>query len=125
CVNVRVPNVSTPFTRADGTSTTAGEPLARRFPLTRLVAIGSTGPNTTNASTMLNGVFQAATTSPNGGTIQRDFGLIWDSANSRWSYVGPTGTTIQSTIERLDQVVLENPGREPNFFELLKAAILS
>jgi hypothetical protein len=122
-LKVRVPNVSTPFTRPDGTSTTAGEPLVRRFPLTRLVAIGSTGPNTTTASTMLNGVFQAATTSPNGGTIQRDFGLIWDSANLRWSYVGPTGITIQSTIERLDQVATEN--REPNFFEVLKAAILS
>src|SRR5207249_5798358 len=34
-----------------------------------------------------------------------------------------TGSTVQSSIERLDQVAAEN--REPNFFELLKAVILS
>lgn len=128
-VNVRVINS---FTRPDGSTANVGEPLVRRLPLTRLVAVGSTGPNTTAASTMINGLWQPATKTtvqgtnlPSGGTIQRDFGLIWDSANLRWSYVGGSGTAIQSTIKGLDQVAQENPGREPNFFELLKAAILS
>jgi hypothetical protein len=134
------------FTRADGTSTVirnpcdsfhqalndCGEPLInRRFPLTRLTAITSTGPNTTTNSTIIRGMFQPATTTsdnrypelPPGGTIQRDFGLQWDDTNKRWNYVGGSGSTIQTAIERLDQVAPEN--REPNFFELLKAAILS
>src|SRR5205814_10123807 len=42
---------------------------------------------------------------------------------NRWNYVGATGSTIQSSIERLNQVAVEN--REPNFFELLKTAILN
>ena len=90
------------FTRPDGSSATVGEPLLkRRFLLTRIDELSST-------------------TNPN---IQRDFGLSWDSTNKRWNYVGATGSTIQSSIERLDQVATEN--REPNFFELLKAVILS
>jgi len=76
-------------------------------------------------------VFQPATTAadnkypelPSGGTIQRDFGLLWNSGNNRWDYVGGSGSAIQTAIERLDQVSAEN--REPNFFELLKAGILS
>jgi Tfp pilus assembly protein PilX len=115
--NVRVVNS---LTRADGTTAQAGECLvSRRFPLTRLAGIGLTGPNTAVNSTIVNGVLQAASAT----TIQRDFGLIWDSANSRWNYVGASGTTVQTTVDRLDQVASEN--REPNFFELLKAAILS
>src|SRR5207248_4029822 len=73
---------------------------------------------TTN-STMVSGLFSPASAT----TIQRDFGLVWDSTNKRWNYVGSAGTTVQSSIERLDQVAAEN--REPNFFELLKGAILS
>jgi len=117
-------NVVTSFTRADGTTANAGEPLInRRFPLTRLIAITPTGPNTTTPSTIINGVFQPATTDPNGGTIQRDFGLGWDDTNKRWNYVGASGSSVQTLIKRLDQVAAE--GREPNFFELLKVGILS
>lgn len=54
--------------------------------------------------------------------MQSCFGLRWDSTNFRWSYVGNTGSTAQSTIKTLATVALE--GREPNFFELLKAVIL-
>src|SRR6266545_2029789 len=120
------------FIRADGTTAAAGDPLInRRFPLSRLIAITPTGPNTTTNSTIIRGVFQPATTTsdnnypelPAGGTIQRDFGLQWDNTNKRWNYVGGSGSIVQTTIERLDQVANEN--REPNFFELLKAAILS
>src|SRR5439155_20589362 len=113
-LNVRVVNS---FTRADGTTAAVGDPLInRRFPLTRLAGIGPAGLNATVNSTIVNGVLQAATTTPNGGTIQRDFGLLWDSANNRWDYVGPTGSTVRTSIETLWQIANENPGREANFF---------
>src|SRR5205823_1978530 len=64
-------------------------------------------------------VFQPATAA----TIQRDFGLQWDSTNNRWNYVGSNGSTVLTSIETLWQVASD--GREPNFFELLKAVILS
>src|SRR5438034_3575084 len=120
------------FTRADGTDAAAGDLLIKqRFPLSRLIGITSTGPNTTTNSTIIAGVLQPATTSsdpkhpevPAGGTIQRDFGLLWNSANNRWDYVGATGSTVQTAIKTLNQVATDN--REPNFFELLKAGILS
>src|SRR5207237_5544414 len=57
-------------------------------------------------------------------TVKVECGLLWTKVNNRWDYVGPTGTTVLSAIERLDQVAAEN-NREPNFFELLKAGILS
>jgi hypothetical protein len=56
-------------------------------------------------------------------TVQRDFGLFWSTY--RWNYVGGSGSTIQSAIKTLFQVASEVPAREPNFFELLKASILS
>jgi hypothetical protein len=110
------------FTRADGTQAVPGEPLInRRFPLTRLAGLGPTGIVTTTNSTIVSGVPSVATAV----TIQRDFGLLWNSTSNRWDYVGPTGSTVQPSIETLWQVANEPPGREPNFFELLKAAILN
>ncbi len=91
------------FTRADGTQAVSGEPLFKtRFALTRIDELKNTSPN-----------------------IQRDFGLQSDPANNRWNYVGGSGGTVQSTIKTLSQVAAENPGREPNFFEVLKAVILN
>ncbi len=75
--------------------------------------------------------------------IQACFGLVWDypagvagtqanGGNKCWNYVGSTSPTTSASglqsvtgvqIETLDQVAAE--GREPNFFELLKAAILN
>ena len=108
------------FTRADGTTTVVGELLInRRFPLTRIGGLGLSGPVTTgNPTTIVDGVPAVASLT----TVQRDFGLLWNAAK-RWDYVGASGSTVQSTIERLDQVAAE--GREPNFFERLKAAILN
>ena len=138
-LNVRVVNS---FTRADGTITAVrspcdayhqaindcGEPLInRRFPLTRLAGLGPTGMVTTNSngnplySTIVNGTSSVATAA----TIQRDFGLVWNLTSNRWDYAGPSGTTPQTSIETLWQVANESQGREPNFFELLKAAILN
>jgi Tfp pilus assembly protein PilX len=72
-----------------------------RFPLSRIDEL----LDTTNAS------------------IQGDFGLKWNAGQNHWDYVGATGSTVQSSIERLDQVAPEN--RQPNFFEIIKAVILS
>ncbi|MEI8309440.1 MAG: hypothetical protein WCH98_01660 [Verrucomicrobiota bacterium] len=126
--NVRVasPGTITSY-RNDGSSYTyrvkAGEPLIqRRFPLGRLNWIGPSGPQ-------------------NGGTpasIQACFGLLWGptmdatlaasnpgkTANV-WKYVGATGATELSTIKTLSQIAAEPNPREPNFFELLQAGILS
>jgi hypothetical protein len=128
-LNVRVTNQ---FIRADGTCSCGGGPppcdaqqpcgaplINRRFPLTRLAGLSPTGIVTTINSTIVNGASSVATAA----TIQRDFGLLWNSASNRWDYVGASGSTVQNAIERLDQVAGEN--REPNFFELLKAGILN
>lgn len=112
--NVRV---QTGFTRADGTQAKPGEPLLKhRFPLSRLAALGPNGVNPAG-KTLVNGQLTSATPA----TVQRDFGLRW--SNGRWDYVGHSGISVQDKIKTLAEVAAE--GREPNFFELLKAAILS
>src|SRR5205823_451243 len=75
-----------------------GKSLVKRFPLPRF-----------------------DTLTPTSATAQGYFGLKWNT--DHWDYVGPTGSVVQSSILRLDQVAAAN--REPNFFELLKAGILS
>jgi hypothetical protein len=117
------------FTRADGTSAAANDLLInRRFPLSRINGLGPTGIVTTDPdgnplySTINNGSpVQATDPNNGGGTISRDFGLHRNG--DHWDYVGATGTTVQNTIATLDTVAGQN--REPNFFELLKAGILS
>jgi hypothetical protein len=100
-----------------------GDPLVQsRFSLAKINWLSQANP--------ASGAGPASTTA-----IQACFGLTWgvvgsaNGGNACWSYVGspagPSGTLapFNGTIETLDQVALE--GREPNFFELLKAAILS
>ena len=124
-VRVTVNDNANPFIRADGSPFQNGQLLiTRRFPLSRINGLADpTFPTTAANSTINNGRLVPATAA----TVQRDFGLVWDttktSAGLRWQYCGATGSTVQSAIERLDQVAAEN--REPNFFELLKAVILS
>ncbi|MDX6767607.1 MAG: hypothetical protein SFU85_12550 [Candidatus Methylacidiphilales bacterium] len=114
--NVRFPS-ATPANKtitgykSDGTSfsytVNPGESLVqRRFPLARLAWLGTNGPAA--------GISDAA--------IQACFGLKWNASNLRWDYVGAAGSTPQSSIKTLNQVADEQ--REPNYFELLKAAIL-
>jgi hypothetical protein len=108
------------FTRPDGTTAFGGDLLIkRRFPLSRINGLADPTFNSTTNSTINNGFLVPATAV----TVQRDFGLQWDNTNNRWNYVGATGTTVQNTIATLDVVAGQN--REPNFFELLKAGILS
>ena len=98
--------VKSSFTRRDGTPAKVGDPLVKnRFPLSKLAWVGKDGPAAPGTA----------------ATIQRDFGLKWQ--NNRWEYVGHSGTDVQTAIKTLDEVASEN--REANFFELLKAGILS
>jgi hypothetical protein len=83
----------------------AGEPLLRnRFSLARLKWITPAGP--------ASGLSDAA--------ILAGFGLAWDSADEVWEY---RATDSDGKIKTLRQVADE--GRDPNFFELLQAGILS
>ncbi len=93
--NVRV---QTAFTRPDGSSAATGDPLLnRRFALSRIALLADPAANASRI-----GVF---------------FGLENYSAAARtWTYQG-------TSIMTLDQVAAA--GREPNFFEILKAVILS
>jgi hypothetical protein len=136
--NVRV---SGTFTRADGTAAQQGEPLLKtRFPLSRLALIQKDANPSTPALDLTPEIvafvnnFEARRIA-NGGSalggvtvnekaawlVQLVFGLVWSS--DRWIYAGPSGSTAQSAIKTLAQVTSDN--REPNFFELLKASVLS
>ncbi len=115
----------------------AGDSLVQhRFPLDRLAWVTPKGPS---ASLAASDPFYNP-----GGTaaaIKACFGLQWGSVsasnpdsnwttltgNVLWQYVGsPVGsTTEQQSVETLDQVAAEGTPREPNFFELLQAGILS
>ena len=111
-LNVRVTGS---FTRDDGSAAEAGERLIqRRFPLARLGGLSPTGVNA-GGKTLSGGQITAATAA----TIQRDFGLVWNT--DHWDYCGPSGTTVQTSIAVLGTI----GDRPPNFFELVKAGILS
>ena len=116
------------FTRADGTSVAANDLLInRRFPLSRINGLGPTGIVTLDpaGNPLYSTINNGSPVQASDVTVQRDFGLQWDNANTakHWNYVGASGSTVQSAIKTLATVAAEN--REPNFFELLKAAILN
>ena len=105
--------VVAPFSRWDGTQAKPGEPLVKpRFPLSRLSAFahGPSGISSTG-TTMTGGKIVRA----DAVTILRDFGLERDGR--AWVYRADGS----SNIKRLAEI----RNREPNFFELLKAGILS
>ena len=114
--DLRKVRVVSPFVRSDGTTAQAGEPLLkRRFSLSRLAGLGPDGVVTTGDTTLVDGVLSPASAR----TIQRDFGLVW--VKDHWEYWGPTGIAVSSMINVLGSV----GNREPDFFELLKAGVLS
>lgn len=101
-----------------------GEPLVQhRFSLAKLAWLTKSGPAL--------GISDQA--------IQSCFGLKWVSSSIGtttavptptamvWKYVGTSSSPVRSDtpIETLDQVAAESVKREPNFFELLQAGILS
>ncbi len=95
--NVRV---TTEFIRRDGSPAKAGEPLVRRrFPLDKIALLASPGSNPAE--------------------VKSWFGLSWDAPKSRWVYDHGDPHNILTLKE------VQDLGREPDFFELLKATILS
>jgi Tfp pilus assembly protein PilX len=102
------------WTRDNGTTAVTGEPLVKyRFPLDRLALLekqGTTGLSTQDTSDIL-----------------KYFGLrLFNDSKGlyrHWVYTNPAGTASATTILPLDQVAALN--REPDFFELLQAGILS
>ena len=124
----------------DATATTgaytvnAGDPLLQnRFSLAKINWLSQSWAGEPDPGTLYTASSYAGSKYP--AAIQACFGLTWgtvgaaNGGNPCWSYVGspagPSGNIVafNGTIETLDQVAKE--GREPNFFELLKAAILS
>jgi hypothetical protein len=122
------------FTRFDRTTAVVGEPLVKtRFPLSRLAWITYKGPSASLAVTdpvytaLINAGVSATTISAGtAANIKACFGLTFPTggaAGSPWTYTNPTGTSAANAIMTLDQVAAAN--REPDFFELLQAGILS
>jgi hypothetical protein len=138
--------VTNGFTRSDLSKAIPGEPLVKkRFPLNRLAWITFKGPSAENIS---DPVVQATITALGGNPLNpkdpvyqfvaqgnktnifNTFGLSWiddpvHPGSKEWVYshagVNPV-TAVPSTpqrISRLNQVA----GREPDFFELLKATL--
>jgi hypothetical protein len=132
--NFLLRRVTSSFTRFDGTTAVVGEPLVKiRFPLSRLAWITYKGPSALLVTS--DSVYQAlisagvSTTTISAGTannIKRCFGLTSPTGGtpgSPWTYTNPNGSIAASRILRLDEVAAA--GREPDFFELLQAGILS
>jgi hypothetical protein len=135
--NFLLRRVTSEFTRFDGTRAVVGEPLVKtRFPLSRLAWITYKGPSASVYLTNPNDpVITALTTAGvsvsmiQAGTtqnIKKCFGLTFPpggALGSPWTYMNPNGTAAVSRIMRLDEVA--GARREPDFFELLQAGILS
>jgi hypothetical protein len=94
--------VKTAFTRPDGTEAAVGDPLMKhKFPLERLKRVLRT----------------ATAAKSENDPIYRDFGIYRASDSVPWKY----DHGLETGILRLDQVAAL--GREPDFFEVLKAGI--
>jgi len=140
--NFLLARVTTSFTRFDGSTAALGEPLVKtRFPLSRLAWITYKGPSASRnfppqlpallptdpdydmwSLLWTYGVPQTFLPSGTVPNIQACFGLtflVGGTAGDPWTY--SHGATDR--ILRLDEVAAA--GREPDFFELLQAAILS
>jgi hypothetical protein len=123
--------VTTSFTRFDGTTAVIDEPLVKtRFPLSRLAWITYKGPSAVvyaanNADPVITALTNAGVSlsTIKAGTvanIQACFGLTFGvQVGDPWTYAHGA----LDRILRLDEVA--TAGREPDFFELLQAGILS
>ena len=127
------------FTRFDGTTANIGEPLVKtRFPLSRLAWVTYKGPsavvyaanNIDPVITALRsaGVSLSTIKAGTAANVKACFGVTFQTGGgggpgSPWTYTNPTGTSAASRILRLDEVAAA--AREPDFFELLQAGILS
>src|SRR4029077_9945015 len=129
------------FTRFDGTTANAGEPLVKtRFPLSRLAWITYKGPSAAvyalnNSDPVITALLNAGVSlstiqAGTAANVKACFGLMFggnqtvgDPSNP-WVYTNPTGavTSPASRVMRLDEIT---GTRDPDFFELLQAGILS
>ncbi len=146
--NFLLRRATTSFPRFDGTTAVVGEPLVKtRFPLSRLAWITYKGPSalrtlppqspplpTTDpnydmwALQWIYGIPSSYLLAGTAAHIQTCFGLtfpVGGAAGSPWTYTNPTGASAAHQILRLDEVAAASPPREPDFFELLQAGILS
>jgi hypothetical protein len=122
---------SSAFFRNDGTTAVTGEPLVKtRFPLSRLAWLTYAGPSADRPNVAspsasgadadlyalehTYGISVAYLQQGTDAQIKACFGLTWDTTNHWWIY--NHGST---TIQTLAQVTT----RDPDFAELLKAAI--
>ncbi len=97
--------VGMPFIRRDGTQALKGEPLVpRRFPLSRLALIKN------------------ETVAGSGSAIANGFGLTRESAGDPWTYRQGQGK-IKTLYEVANPAQGAGAPRDPDFIELLKAAI--
>jgi hypothetical protein len=132
--------VTTGFTRFDGTTAAVGEPLVKtRFPLSRLAWITYNGPSASRtlppqsptllptdpnydmwALQWVNGIPASYLKAGTAINVQASFGLTFGgTTGAPWTY----SHGAANRILRLDEVAAA--GREPDFFELLQAGILS
>ena len=124
------------FTRYDGTTAVIGEPLLKkRFPLNRLAWLTYQGPsagrNLTDpdvAQLLANGITADFLKQGTEDHIETYFGLQWYQ-NKYWRYIHGSNVgngailNISNPLKTTDVARLNPVGREPDFFELLKAAI--
>lgn len=98
--------MASPGTALDNFSWEAGDSVVtRRFPLDRIDLIR----------------FDRDSSDTEGNEIHKYFGLRRSSDDDSWDYCSPDSTSRTDSIKTLDQVAAL--GREPDFFELLKAVI--
>ena len=143
--------VTASFTRNDGTMANVGDPLVnKRFLLQRLNWLTYRGPSATrtipasapalgdpnydmwlltrgaaaaDANSIRFGLTSAFLQQGTATNIQKYFGLVWDSTNERWNYVGQ-GPSLLSSIATFGVGGTQAATREPDFFELLQAGII-
>jgi len=133
--------VQASFTRNDGSTANVGDPLvSKRFALQRLAWITYKGPSASRTQTdpdivaLINdGIPWSYLQLGTAQNIENYFGLNWDKVNNRWLYNvhngGGTGSGIIMLVGRplgtaaSASKYVEDAGRDPDFFELLKAGI--
>ena len=130
--------VNCAFTRCNGNMAVPGEPLVKkRFPLEYLAWLTCKGPSASRnysdadmaALLTYPGVTTALLKLGTPQNIGNYFGLVWDSTNHLWDYApgyyAPSSTPAAAPLAGTITLMGKITGREPNFFELLKATIIA
>ncbi len=129
-LSVRVTNSfirTNSFTQNVTNAAVVGEPLVKqRFPLNRLAWITYKGPSASVITSdpaiqamISNGISPALIANGTEQNIKRCFGLTWNSSGGYWTY--NQNSSGSGSIYKLPEIAA-SAAREPDFFELLKAA---